>query len=97
MAAGVFQQCRSAGEMRPGDAEALQNYPNIALRMGVHSGPINPISRTSMTAPMLRSWNQHGPTSDGLWRCGHILVSRRLAEDLEQYRQWQPYFQTSGM
>src|SRR4029077_5066446 len=34
-------------------AEALQNYPNIALRMGVHSLPINPISdvndRTNVT------------------------------------------------
>jgi 3'-phosphoadenosine 5'-phosphosulfate sulfotransferase (PAPS reductase)/FAD synthetase len=27
---------------------------------------------------------------------GHILLSRRVAEDLEQYRQWQPHLHDLG-
>src|SRR6266513_2832806 len=71
-------------------AEALQNYPKIPLRMGVHSGPINPISdvnnRTNVTGAGINMAQLVMDCGDA----GHILLSRRVAEDLELYRQWQP-------
>ena len=71
-------------------AEALQNYPKIPLRMGVHSGPINPISdvnnRTNVTGAGINMAQRVMDCGDA----GHILLSRRVAEDLELYRQWQP-------
>ncbi len=77
-------------------AEALQNYPNIPLRMGVHSGPINPISdvndRSNVTGAGINMAQRVMDCGDA----GHILVSRRVAEDLEQYRQWQPYLHDLG-
>src|SRR6266550_1578678 len=77
-------------------AEALQNYPKIPLRMGVHSGPINPISdvndRSNVTGAGINMAQRVMDCGDA----GHILVSRRVAEDLEQYRQWQPYLHDLG-
>jgi class 3 adenylate cyclase len=77
-------------------AEALQNYPNIPLRMGVHSGPINPISdvndRSNVTGAGINMAQRVMDCGDA----AHILVSRRVAEDLEQYRQWQPSLHDLG-
>ena len=77
-------------------SQALQNYPQIPLRMGVHSGPINPISdvndRTNVTGAGINIAQRVMDCGDA----GHILLSRRVAEDLEQYRQWQPYLHDLG-
>src|SRR6266704_6717255 len=76
--------------------EALQNYPQIPLRMGVHSGPINPISdvndRSNVTGAGINITQRVMDCGDA----GHILLSRHVAEDLEQYRQWQPYLHDLG-
>jgi serine/threonine-protein kinase len=77
-------------------AEALQNYPNIPLRMGMHSGPINPINdvndRSNVTGAGINMAQRVMDCGDA----GHILLSRRVAEDLEQYRQWQPHLHDLG-
>jgi class 3 adenylate cyclase len=70
-------------------SRALRSYPHIRLRMGVHSGPINPVSdvndRTNVTGAGIKIAQRVMDCGDA----GHILLSRRVAEDLEQYRQWQ--------
>src|SRR6476619_1464418 len=77
-------------------SQALQSYPHIRLRMGVHSGPINPISdvndRTNVTGAGINMAQRVMDCGDA----GHILLSRRVAEDLEQYRQWQPCLHDLG-
>ena len=77
-------------------AEALQTHPHIPLRIGVHSGPINPVSdvndRSNVTGAGINMAQRIMDCGDA----GHILVSRRVAEDLEQYRQWQPYLRDLG-
>jgi len=77
-------------------SQALQSYPHIPLRMGVHSGPINPVSdvndRSNVTGAGINIAQRVMDCGDA----GHILVSRRVAEDLEQYRQWQPYLHDLG-
>src|SRR6266581_4640051 len=77
-------------------SQALQSYPHIQLRMGVHSGPINAISdvdnRTNVTGAGINLAQRVMDCGDA----GHILLSRRVAEDLEQYRQWQPYLRDLG-
>jgi TolB-like protein/class 3 adenylate cyclase/Tfp pilus assembly protein PilF len=77
-------------------SQALQSYPHIRLRMGVHSGPINPVSdvndRTNVTGAGINIAQRVMDCGDA----GHILLSRRVAEDLEQYRQWQPYLHNLG-
>src|SRR5207245_9412561 len=39
---------------------------------------------------------QHGPTGDGLRGCGHILVSKRVADDLGEYEHWRPLLHDLG-
>jgi TolB-like protein/class 3 adenylate cyclase/Flp pilus assembly protein TadD len=77
-------------------SQALQSYPHIQLRMGVHSGPINPVSdvndRTNVTGAGINMAQRVMDCGDA----GHILLSRRVAEDLEQYRHWQPFLHNLG-
>jgi TolB-like protein/class 3 adenylate cyclase/predicted Zn-dependent protease len=77
-------------------SRVLQNYPHIQLRMGVHSGPINPINdvndRTNVTGAGINMAQRVMDCGDA----GHILLSRRVAEDLEQYRQWRPHLHNLG-
>src|ERR1700720_546405 len=71
-------------------SKALKSYPQIQLRMGVHSGPVNAVSdvndRSNVTGAGINMAQRVMDCGDA----GHILLSKRVAEDLEQYRQWQP-------
>src|SRR5260370_9088205 len=71
-------------------SKALQSYPQIRLRMGVHSGPVNAVSdvndRSNVTGAGINMAQRVMDCGDA----GHILLSRHVAEDLEQYRHWQP-------
>src|SRR5205814_40989 len=77
-------------------SKALQNYPQIQLRMGVHSGPVNAVSdvndRSNVTGAGINLAQRVMDCGDA----GHILLSRHVAEDLEQYRQWQPLLHDLG-
>src|SRR5439155_26713140 len=77
-------------------SRALQGYPHIHLRIGVHSGPINPISDVNNRANVTGAGINIAQRVMDCGDVGHILVSRRVAEDLEQYRQWQPYLHDLG-
>src|SRR6266581_4232692 len=77
-------------------SKALKSYPQIQLRMGVHSGPINAVSdvndRSNVTGAGINMAQRVMDCGD----TGHILLSRHVAEDLEQYRQWQPCLHDLG-
>jgi TolB-like protein/class 3 adenylate cyclase/cytochrome c-type biogenesis protein CcmH/NrfG len=77
-------------------SQALQSYPHIPLRMGVHSGPINPISDVNDRANVTGAGINMAQRVMDCGDTGHILLSRRVAEDLEQYRQWQPFLHDLG-
>jgi TolB-like protein/class 3 adenylate cyclase/Flp pilus assembly protein TadD len=77
-------------------SQALQSCPNIQLRMGAHSGPINPITDVNDRANVTGAGINIAQRVMDCGDAGHILVSRRVAEDLEQYRQWQPYLHDLG-
>ncbi len=77
-------------------SKALKSYPRIQLRMGVHSGPINAVSdvndRLNVTGAGINTAQRVMDCGDA----GHILLSRRVTEGLEQYRQWQPCLHDLG-
>ena len=77
-------------------SKALKSYPQIQLRMGVHSGPVNAVSdvndRSNVTGAGINVAQRVMDCGDA----GHILLSRHVAEDLEQYRQWQPRLHDLG-
>ena len=74
----------------------LQDHPNIQLRMGVHSGPINRVTdvneKTNIAGPGINVAQRVMDCGDA----GHILLSAHVAEDLCQYRHWQPVLHDLG-
>src|SRR5438094_6478613 len=77
-------------------SRTLQGYPHIQLRMGVHSGPVNQVTdvndKTNIAGPGLNVAQRVMDCGDA----GHILLSGHIAEDLTQYRHWQPYLHDLG-
>src|SRR4030095_5841505 len=75
---------------------ALRDHPHIRLRMGVHSGPVNRITdvndRTNFAGSGINVAQRVLNCSDA----GHILLSAHVAEDLAQYRHWQPCLHDLG-
>jgi len=71
-------------------SKALKSHPEIQIRMGVHSGPVNEIidvnGRINVAGSGINMAQRVMDSGDA----GHILLSKRVAEDLNQYSRWQP-------
>ena len=72
-------------------SKALKGHPEIKLRMGVHSGPVNEIVDVNQRANVAGSGINMAQRVMDSGDAGHILLSRRVAEDLGQYSSWQPF------
>src|SRR6266704_241998 len=77
-------------------SRALKTQPNLPLRMGVHSGPVSGVidvnDQTSVAGAGIN-------IAQRVMDCGdaaHILVSKHVADDLEQYEHWQPLLHELG-
>jgi TolB-like protein/class 3 adenylate cyclase len=77
-------------------SRALQNHPELHVRMGIHSGPVSPIRDLNDRANVAGGGINMAQRVMDCGDAGHILVSKRMAEDLEQYRQWQPHLHDLG-
>jgi TolB-like protein/Tfp pilus assembly protein PilF len=77
-------------------ARALKAGNSIPLRMGVHSGPVDQISdvndRSNVSGAGINMAQRVMDCGDA----GHILLSKRIAEDLSQYERWQPLLHDLG-
>jgi len=77
-------------------SQALKNYPQIQLRMGVHSGPVNQVTdvndRTNIAGAGINVAQRVMECGDA----GHILLSKHLADDLAEYRHWRPHLHDLG-
>src|SRR5438045_7685716 len=72
------------------NSRTLQENPHIQLRMGVHSGPVNQVSDVNDKTNIAGSGINVAQRVMDCGDAGHILLSAHIAEDLTQYRQWQP-------
>jgi len=77
-------------------AKALKVHPQLKLRMGIHSGPVNEISDLNEQANIAGAGINTAQRVMDCGDAGHILLSRRVAEDLEHYPRWQPYLHSLG-
>src|ERR1700720_750768 len=68
--------------------EALKTHPEIAVRMGIHSGPVSEVTdvsgRTNITGGGINMAQRVMDCGDA----GHILLSKHVANDLQEHRQW---------
>src|SRR5213078_2181932 len=69
-------------------AKALKSHPELCVRMGIHSGPVNEITDLNEQANIAGAGINVAQRVMDCGDAGHILLSRHVAEDLEQYPQW---------
>src|ERR1700747_2131202 len=77
-------------------SEELKNHPELRVRMGIHSGPVNEVSDLNEQANIAGAGINIAQRVMDCGDAGHILLSRHLAEDLEQYPRWQQYLHDLG-
>ena len=77
-------------------AQALQNHPEIQVRMGIHSGPINQVPDVNDRVNIAGAGINVAQRVLDCGDAGHILLSKHVADDLGEYRHWQPYLRDLG-
>src|SRR5215467_8651219 len=77
-------------------AKALKNHPELHVRMGIHSGPVNEIADLNEHANIAGAGINIAQRVMDCGDAGHILLSRHVAEDFEHYPRWQPYLHPLG-
>jgi serine/threonine-protein kinase len=77
-------------------SRALKDHPRLQLRMGIHSGPVSGVvdvnERTNLAGAGINMAQRVMNCGDA----GHILVSKHVAEDLEEYDEWRPLLHELG-
>src|SRR5438093_9064741 len=77
-------------------SRALKDHPRLRVRMGIHSGPVSGVvdvtGRTNLAGAGLNLAQRVMSCGDA----GHILVSKHVAEDLEEYDEWRPLLHELG-
>ena len=77
-------------------SRTLHDHPQVQLRMGVHSGPVNRVTDVNDKTNIAGSGMNVAQRVLDCGDAGHILLSEHVAEDLTQYRHWQPYLRDLG-
>jgi TolB-like protein/Tfp pilus assembly protein PilF len=77
-------------------ATELKKHPELRVRMGIHSGPVNAITDLNEQANIAGAGINIAQRVMDCGDAGHILLSKHVAEDLEHYPRWQPYLHDLG-
>src|SRR6059058_6047028 len=77
-------------------SKALKSRPELRVRMGIHSGPVSGITDVNDRSNIAGGGINMAQRVMDCGDAGHILLSKRVAEDLAQYRHWQPYLHDLG-
>jgi TolB-like protein/Tfp pilus assembly protein PilF len=74
----------------------IKEHVRLQIRMGIHSGPVSGVvdvnERANLAGPGLNIAQRVMYCGDA----GHILLSKHVAEDLEEYEQWRPLLHDLG-
>src|SRR5438094_3494603 len=68
-----------------------EQHPELRLRMGVHSGPVNGVVDVNGRANVAGAGINIAQRVMDCGDAGHIVASERGAEALEQLQQWRPH------
>src|ERR1700730_624628 len=72
-------------------SKAIKNHPHIQLRMGINSGPVNQVRDVNNQVNVAGAGINFAQRMMDCPEACHIWLSKRVAEDLAQSRQWQPH------
>src|SRR5438876_2261651 len=73
-----------------------EQHSNLQLRMGVHSGPVSGVVDVNGRANVAGAGINTAQRVMDCGDAGHILLSKRVAEDLEQFKHWRPHLYHLG-
>src|SRR6202162_1114202 len=77
-------------------SRALKEHPRLQLRMGVHSGPVSGVIDVNGHANLAGAGLNMAQRVMDCGDAGHILVSKRVADDLGEYEHWRPLMHDLG-
>ena len=77
-------------------SKALKSHPRLKLRMGIHSGPVNPVMDVNDQVNLAGAGINVAQRVMSCGDAGHILLSKHFAEDLEHYAHWRSYLHDIG-
>ena len=77
-------------------SQRLSAQPSLPVRMGIHSGPVHHVSDVNQRENIAGAGINIAQRVMDCGDAGHILLSKRVADDLAQYRRWQPYLHDLG-
>src|SRR3989440_2407759 len=77
-------------------SRALKDNQHLQVRMCIHSGPVSGVvdvnERTNVAGAGINTARRVMDCGDA----GHILLSKHVAEDLENYERWRPFLHDIG-
>jgi len=77
-------------------SHALRAQPSLPVRMGIHSGPVHQVKDANERENIAGVGINIAQRVMDCGDAGHILISKRVADDLAQQRRWQPYLHELG-
>src|SRR5881296_2729298 len=77
-------------------SRALKEHPRLHLRMGIHSGPVSGVVDVTEGANLAGAGINIAKRVMDCGDAGHILLSKHVAEDLEEYEKWRPLLHDLG-
>jgi TolB-like protein/class 3 adenylate cyclase/Tfp pilus assembly protein PilF len=77
-------------------SQRLRAQPSLPVRMGIHSGPVHHVLDANQRENIAGAGINIAQRVMDCGDAGHILLSKRVADDLAQYRRWQPYLHELG-
>src|SRR3989449_491396 len=77
-------------------SKELKNHSDLHVRMGIHSGPVNEVVDLNEQANIAGAGINIAQRVMDCGDAGHVLLSRRVADDLKHYSRWRPYLHEIG-
>src|SRR5918912_514409 len=77
-------------------SQVLRAQPTLPVRMGIHSGPVHHVADVNQRENIAGAGINVAQRVMDCGEAGHILLSKRVADDLAQYGKWQPYLHELG-
>src|SRR4030095_346303 len=72
-------------------SRTLKAHPELRVRMGIHSGPVNEVSDLNEQLNMAGAGINFAQRVMDCGDAGHILLSKHVAEDIDDYPEWRPH------
>ena len=77
-------------------SRALKAHPELKVRMGIHSGPVNEVSDLNEQLNMAGAGINFAQRVMDCGDAGHVLLSKHVADDIDDYPEWRPHLHDLG-